>query len=415
VKPLRVLLVNRDLRWLFGAQVVSYMGDWFAYVALAGRVHDLTDSDLLVSLLFVLESLPIFFMLPLAGPVVDRYDRRRVIILVSCGQALAALGMLAVRSEATVPIGLLCVTAIAALAAFVAPAIQAAIPNLARNPEELNAAAALFGSTWGLMLAVGAAAGGAFAAAFGRDAAFVANAASFLLAAVFVALIAVPMQRSRTGVRQAVRPLADMAEATRVAQRDHVLLALISSKTTVAIGSGIVALLVVFADEELGGGDASRGLLLAARGVGAAIGPMIAARLVGDDLSRVLTVCGAAGLVFATGYLALSLTSALALGLLFVAVAHVGAGAQWTLSTYGLQIRAPDDVRGRILAGDFALVTLVLSISGLVAGIIAETTGELRLTLAGFSLVAAGAAAANLTLTRGLRRRLRASDASPVP
>ena len=54
---------NRDLRTLFIAQVVSYMGDWFSYVALLGMVNDLTDSSLLVALVFVSQALPGFLVL----------------------------------------------------------------------------------------------------------------------------------------------------------------------------------------------------------------------------------------------------------------------------------------------------------------------------------------------------------------
>ncbi len=411
MSPLELLRTNRNLRWLFLAQVVSYAGDWFAYIALAGRVQDLTGSRVLVSLVYVLETLPVFFMLPFAGSVVDRFDRRRVIIVFSLVQATAAVGLLLVRSRATVPIGFVCVSVIAACAAFVGPAAQAAIPNLARTPEEMNVAAGLFGATWGVMLAVGSGLGGLVAAVFGRDAAFVANAMSFLVAAGLVMLVAVPMQGARAARTTRVRPLADMAEAARFARKDHVVLALMASKTTAAIGSGMIGLLVVFARDELHGGDASRGLLLAARGVGAAIGPIVATRFVQNDLSRLLTVCGMAGLIFAAGYLALSVSSSLVVGLVCIMVAHIGGGAQWTLSTYGLQIRSPDEIRGRILAGDFALVTLVLSLSALTAGLVAEATGNLRGTMVGFCLVAAGAAVVNLAATRGLRRRLRDGSA----
>ena len=71
---------------------------------------------------------------------------------------------------------------VAALAAFVKPAIDAAMPNLARNPEELRTANALFGSTWGVMLAVGAGLGGLFSQAFGRQAAIVADIVTFVVA-----------------------------------------------------------------------------------------------------------------------------------------------------------------------------------------------------------------------------------------
>ena len=150
-----LLRSNKQLRMLFIAQVVSYLGDWFAYVAITGRVQDLTGSNFLVSLLSVLEMLPYFLMSPIAGSVADRFDRRRIIIVTSLTQVVAALGMLLVRSEGTVFISFISVSLIAGLAAFVAPATQAAIPNLARNADENQTATALFGAMWGVMAAVG--------------------------------------------------------------------------------------------------------------------------------------------------------------------------------------------------------------------------------------------------------------------
>jgi hypothetical protein len=58
-----------------------------------------------------------------------------------------------------------------------------------------------------------------------------------------------------------------------------------------------------------------------------------------------------------------------------VACAHLGGGAQWMMSTYGLQLRSPDSIRGRVLAGDFAIVTLVISIASVVAGLLSEAIG----------------------------------------
>ena len=79
---LHLLRTNRDLRLVFCAQVISFLGDWFVFVALAGYVDDVTDSELLVSLVLVSFSLPSFLASPLAGPIVDRVDRRRLLIVV---------------------------------------------------------------------------------------------------------------------------------------------------------------------------------------------------------------------------------------------------------------------------------------------------------------------------------------------
>jgi len=403
-KP-NVLRDNRDLRLLFVAQNLSFMGDWFTFVALAGLVQDVTDSALLVSLLLVAFSLPSFLASPLGGPVADRYDRRQVLIVVSVLQAIAACGLLFIGTThiwlAFVSQGL-----IAAFAAFVRPAVEAAVPNLARDPDELRRANALFGSSWGVMLAVGAGLGGIFAETFGRQAAFIADIATFVIAAGLIALVKRPMQEDRGPVRAPVRPIADMREALDLARRDSTILALLASKMTFAIGAGVVSQLAVYAADAFAAGDAGRGYLLGARGIGSGIGPIIGARFAKGDLRRVLLVCGVAGMVFSVGYMAAAAAPILLVAAMSVMFAHLGGGAQWTLSTYGLQVRAPDEMRGRVLAGDFALITLSLALSSVAAGLVSEQVGA-RATVAIFGALAAATSLAYLLLTRRVRAELR--------
>ena len=398
---LKMLRTNPDLRRIFIAQVISYLGDWFSFVALVGLVDDLTGSSFLVSLVIVSFSLPSFLASPIAGSMADRFDRRRILIFVSCIQAIAALGLLFVGSH-TVWMAFLFQSTVSALAAVVKPSTEAAIPNLVRDDAELAKANSLFGSTWGVMLAVGAAIGGVFASVFGRDAAFIANAISFALAAIMFASVRQPMQmtREKSAINQRIRPIADMREALVHARRDPVLLALIFSKTTFAIGAGVVSQLAVLASDVFKGGDSSRGLLIAARGVGAGLGPLLAARYTGGDINKVLKVCGISSLIFSGCYLIGAWMPALILTAVFITIAHLGGGAQWTLSTYGLQLRSPDHVRGRILAGDFALVTLTLSVTSALAGIASELLGVRQ----AISVFAIAAALASVTYIKAIQR-----------
>ena len=158
---LSLLRRNREIRLVFAAQVISYLGDWFTFVALAGLVEDLTGSKFLVSLVLVSFTLPAFFTSPIAGAMADRYDRRRIIIVVSLGQGVAALSMLLV-TDSRVWLAFVAQSIISGLGAFVRPASEAAIPNLVDNDDDLRTANSVFGSTWGVMLALGAALGGIF-------------------------------------------------------------------------------------------------------------------------------------------------------------------------------------------------------------------------------------------------------------
>jgi MFS family permease len=358
-------------------------------------------------------------MSAVSGAAADRFDRRTIIRNVSALQAVAALGLLLVDSRATLWIGFVCLCAISALGSFVGPAAQAGLPNIARNEDELAKGAILFGSLWA-MLAIGAALGGLVATVFGRDVSFATNAASFAGAALLVTLIRTPMQTTldaAAGRRERMRPIADMHEALTYARTDHALLALLASKATFALGAGIVGLLAILATEELHGGDGATGILIGVRGLGVALGPLIASKLVGTSLSRVLLLTGCAGLVFGVCYLGLSVAPVLAVAAPLAFIAHLGGGAQWTLSTYGLQRRAPDHIRGRIIAGDFGMATLIITLSNLTAGALASAIG-VRPTIAAFALIGLAAGATYLLATRGLRSRLdveaAAAAASPI-
>jgi MFS family permease len=406
---------NRDVRFLFIAQVVSFAGDWFAYVAFVGVVQDISGASILVTLIYVAQTLPAFLMTPLSGPAADRFDRRLVIATVSSIQAVAAVGLLLVDSDATLWVGYLCLCAISALGSFVGPSAQASLPNLVRSPDELAKASVLFGSLWGAMLAIGAALGGVVAGAFGRDVAFVANAASFVLATGAVLMIRRPMQapRDERSTRDRMRPIADMREALGYARRDSVLLAMLASKATFAMGAGIVGLLAVLVTEVYDGGDRETGAMIAVRGLGVAVGPLLAAPFVRSSLARVLHLCGWSGALFGVCYLGLSIAPTFAVALPLVLLAHLGGGAQWTLSTYGLQSRSPDHVRGRILAGDFGIVTLIITVSNLLAGTLADTIGA-RPTVAVFAVLGITASVAYQFATRPIRARLEREAAAAV-
>ena len=401
---------NRDIRLVVGAQVVSYLGDWFTFVALAGLVQDLTDSRFLVSIVMVSFTFPSFLMSPIAGPTSDRFDRRKVLVIVSFVQAVAALGLLTV-DKGHVWTAFLFQGIIAAFASFIGPATSAAVPNLVDNEDDLRIANAITGSTWGVMLAVGAALGGVFAAAFGRNAAFVADSISFVIAGALFFMIEKPTQQHDTSAaaRAKVRPIADMAEAVHVARQDRVIMALMSSKITYAIGAGIVSQLAVLASTAFHSGDTGRGLLIAARGIGAGLGPIVAARYIGRDLSRLLTVCGFASLVFSVCYLGAAVSPALVVAFVFVSIAHFAGGAQWVMSSVGLQMRAPDHVRGRVLAGDFALVSLTIATTSIAAGATSQAIG-VRTAMVIFAGVAAVASAVYVLVTGNLRRSLRSAS-----
>lgn len=382
--------------------MVSYLGDWFADVALLGLVLELTHSDLAASGVMIASFLPAFVVTPLAGAAADRLDRRLLVVGVSLVQCLAALALLGAGPN-FVWVAFAARAAIGALGAFVAPALQAALPNVVEQ-DDLATANALLGSVWGAMLAIGAALGGAFTVAFGRSASFVADAATFVVAAVLIGAISRPLSEARASAapRARIRPVQDMREALSYARGRRDVLLLLCSKTGLGLAGGVVPLLAVYATKVFHGGDGSIGLLLAARGLGALTGPAVGRRFGASTVERILLACGLAGLAYGAGYLLVASSPVIGLAMVGVFFAHLGGGGQWMLSNYGLQLVSPDALRGRMFAADFAVVTLTMSASFLVSGWAAARFGPRPVTVA-LACVAAAWGVMYLSLTRSVR------------
>jgi predicted MFS family arabinose efflux permease len=402
---LSVLRRNRDFRLLFLAQIVSYAGDWFATVAMLGLVRDRTGSDLLATLVFVAQTLPAFVLSPLTGPVADRIDRRTIMIVTSVLQVGAALLFLGAQ-EGPIVLAFVAQASISALAAFFSPASQAMLPNVV-SEDDLPAATALMSATWGVMLAAGAGLGGIVTVLFGRTTAFVANAVSFAVAAALI--VAVRHRRATVaGGRPPFRPVADTVDGLRYARGNRAASVLLLSKAGFGLSAGLVGLLSVLATGVFGTGDGGVGALLAARGVGVAIGPFIAKREASRGLSRMLWLTGVAAIVNGAMYAVVPWTGALVLAVPLVFVAHLAGGTNWTLSTYGLQVTTTDEYRGRIFATDFALVTLAMTLSLSIAGAVSDAWGP-QPTMTLFGVVSVGWGLLYLTLTRTLRDDMRAT------
>jgi MFS family permease len=398
---LSLLRSNRDFRRLYVASLISLGGDWFLAVALFGLALELTSSAVSVAILIASQELPFFLMSPVGGVLSDRLNRKWLMVVCDAARAALCLGFLVVQDAGSMWIAYVLLAVISSFSAVFDPASSAAFPNLV-EPRDLGPANALFGSAWGTMLAVGAALGGIVAAALGRDAAFLIDAATFAVSGLLIAGI-----KRRFAEEHTVKPDAHVVRATietaRFARRDHRVLALLGVKAGFGLGAGVLVLISVLALQEYDAGDMGIGILMSARGVGALIGPFLGRWLAGPDDRRLFGAIGLALAVFGISYAIVGFMPALWLAALLVACAHLGGGAQWTLSSYGLQRIVPDRIRGRIFAFDAALITLSLTISSLVTGWAARTYGAPK-TATGLGLVALAWAGIWTWLTTDVRR-----------
>lgn len=396
-----LLARNPDFRRLYLGGLISLGGDWFLTVALFALVLDLRGSALSLALIVIAQELPFVLMSPVGGALADRLDRRRLMIAADLARAALCTGFLLVRDPGDLWLAFALLLALSSWSAVFDPASSAAVPNLV-DPRDLATANALLGSAWGTMLAVGAAIGGIVAATLGRDTAFLVDAASFFVSAAFLVRIRRPFGEPREGVEHP-GVLAATAETLAYARRDHRVLALLAVKGGFGLAAGVFVLIGVFGQEVFGRGEVGIGTLMAFRGVGALVGPFLGRALAGRDDRRLHVAIFLALATFGAGYLLFGLAPSLALAAGAVCLAHLGGGAQWVLSTYGLQRLVPDRIRGRVFAFDFALVTLSLALSSLVAGWAADHLGPRRAAVS-LGAVALAWALAWWGATRGVRR-----------
>jgi hypothetical protein len=173
-----------------------------------------------------------------------------------------------------------------------------------------------------------------------------------------------------------------LREAFAYIRANPIVLRLVFAKGGVSSGNGIVGLLPTFASHRFAGTSIGTGLLFAARGLGAMIGPVIARAVIGAAPGRtaIIVVCGVSALTYSLVYAVFPLTAAFGVALVLVILAHLGGGAQWSLSTYGLQRETSDQFRGRVLSLDYGIATLLMGASAIAAGVLADAYGEARAT-----------------------------------
>jgi len=405
---IELLRRNPDFARLYLALLVAFAADWFATVALIDLVLEMTDSAAAASLILVLQMAPFLLATPIAGMLADRFDRRVMLAGANIARGIICIGLLFAVDADTVWIAFAVVGLLAFGAAFFEPTVSASLPNLV-DRDDLPTANALVASAWGMMVAFGAAIGGIVAATVGREVTFLMYPLLFFVSGVLVWSVKRSL-REPGGVAPEDAPhgisglISTVTETLALARRDHAVASLLLTKPTFGVATGIVHMLAITSDDIWGAGQLGVGILFAARGLGALVGPFAARTFATDDQSRLLRGISLSFLVYLVGYALLPLSPVIWAAAVFVFVGHLGGGAQWTLSSFGLQRATPDRIRGRVFAVDFGLALAVSSVSTLVAGWLAGTIGPLP-TL----YVMLGAMAATVALwfwwTGPIRRR----------
>jgi MFS family permease len=397
-------LRHRDFRWFFAGQGVSQIGTWLQMIATSWLVYRLSGSTLLLGAAAFAQQIPFLVLAPVAGVFVDRFDRRRLLMVTNCVAAVQASAMLLlVALDAVRPWHLIAGNLVLGLVnAWDAPARQSILIQLVGGRADLASAIALNSLMMNLARFLGPMVGGVLIAALGEPWGFGANAASYF--AMLLALSRIPSSppRAPPGRLRIVEQLAAGARYAYGFLPSRCALLLLTS-ASLTIGS-YAALLPWFAREAFHGDSGTLGLLISAAGLGALTGMVYLAlrsgirglfRLIGWTVA----VAGAALCLF-------SFSSSLWLAL--PALYFVGLGLMLTAASSNtvLQSIVPDELRGRVASLYVMSFIGMTPLGALATGWVSEHIGPQH-TLLACGVLGIAAAAAYRTQLGAIGRAIR--------
>jgi MFS family permease len=357
--------------WLAG--VISQLGNWFNYIGIFVLLTRLTGTGGAVSWFLIAKFIPTTFLGPAAGVIADRFSRKTIMIVSDLLRVFIVLGFLFVRRPEHVWLVYILALLQESIWTFYDPARKASVPNLC-SPEELILANALSGATWSVMLAFGAALGGFVTHLFGWETAIIVDAVSFLVSALLLSGLDLPHQAAKKKEKptwQDLTGFADLRQGFKYVFQHREVATLLLVKSGWALSGGILVLLTVFGEQvfSTGGGGGKSGVLYSIRGIGAALGPILAWHYLGETRKAMYRSISFSFFIASGAYLLFSQAPTLVWALPCVLIGHIGGAIQWVFSTTLLQQLVPDSYRGRVFAAEMALLTLILSLSTYFTGL----------------------------------------------
>ncbi len=330
--------------WL--AQLVSSFGDTLHYIALVILVYELTGQGAAVAVLVAAEVVPILLLAPVAGVVIDRFSRKAVLIGADLGRAALVVTLVLPQGAWH---AYLVAAGLAAGNTFFNPTVQAVMPALTTENQRL-AANAVSWSTGRLVQILASATAGGLIALIGTEAAFVVNAATFVLSALLLVRLALPPHAGQLGsetTRGLARFLTDARAGPRYAVRDRLVSRLLLVQTLASLAVGATgALLVVLAEQHLGLDPAGFAWLIGAIGMGALIGPLIPNAFARDyrDARWLFTPYIIRGI----GDVLIAILTPLPIALVILFIYGLNTSTGMVVFSATVQGAVPDAVRGRV-------------------------------------------------------------------
>ena len=382
-------LRHRNYRLFFSGQTVSLIGTWITRVATSWLVYRLTGSELLLGIVGFCGQIPTLLLGPLAGVVVDRGNRHRILMWTQAFSLLqsAALAVLTLTDLITVPYILALQLVQGVINAFDTPARQALVVEMVDDPADLSNAIALNSSMVNGSRIIGPSIGGVIIAAVGEGWCFALDAISYAAVLVSLALMRI---RSRPKGPEGIPLLDDLRTGWRYVVDSRPIRSALTLLAIVSIaGVPYSVLMPAVVTETLQGGPHTLGILMASSGAGALAGGLyLAGRETVAGLGRVILV---GTLTFGTSLIAFSTARTIWLAAMLLAVAGAGFIVQLASTNTIIQTIVDERFRGRVMAFYTMAFFGTVPIGSLISGVAASYMGaSLTIGIGGFVCSAAG-------------------------
>lgn len=377
----RLLQRNRNYRYTWSGQIVSEVGDHFNNVAVLSLAISATHNGAVIAGIMLSRAIPAVLAGPLAGILLDRFDRQRIMIASDLVRGVVALGFIVAIGYQQAWL-LYVLSALLMLASpFFTSGRSAILPSIATE-DELHTANSLTQTTGWLTLAVGAFFGGTTVAAFGYQLAFVFNSLSFFVSAFCISQLRSVRGHFRAENRslnetRVARPWHEYREGLRYMSSSPLILGIGLIAVGWASGGGAAQVLfTLFSELVFKKGAQGLGQLWGVAGVGLLIGGVVGNRL-GKTLSfdaykRTVFCCY---LLHGGAYVVFSQMRQWGWALFFMGLSRASVAVSSVLNWSQLLHHVEDRYRGRVFSTIETMNWSTMMLSMLAAGTASQHYG----------------------------------------
>ncbi len=384
-------LRSRNYRLYFIGQCISVTGSWMQSIAMSWLIYRLSGSVVLLATINVITQLPSFFISPFAGVLLDRINRKRMLIITQCCFMLEAATLAVLMFTGSIQVWhiLLLGLFVGVINAIDSPTRQSMVMDLVDRKEDLSNAIALNSAVFNGARLVGPSLGGLLVGGFGEAWCFLINAVSYI--AVIVAITKMTLQYN-VKEKQAFRILEQLKEGAHYAFGYLPIRTLLLMIGAISFfGMPFLVVVPAYVREVLHGSSETLGFLMSSFGAGALLAAIyMAARKSVLGLGKVLTLCCA---LFGIGLPAIAYVQWTWLALIIAFPAGFGLIAAMASINTLLQTLSDEDKRGRVMSF-YSMALIGMAPLGSMLFSAVEKLCGLSLSIVCFGLVCFAAAAA---------------------